>query len=222
MHACISLFLKTDKGTKNLTDVRGGKTLIGNLRIKPIYKLIKKYILDIIAMERKSWSSLILCLVIFVIMGLVGYIHFKKELVNKLKNEVEFSEAEVREKELDLNNYGLAVEHTQKEIDNPDKEVKELQDEVGKLNSAKEEKDKEVKACKDSVAGLSNDVAAMEKEKSDIDGKKTKWNEEINGLKQKLQDHSPVCAYVKTTAEDLKKEPTIKELCPQIQIVVKA
>ncbi len=102
-------------------------------------------------MERKSGWSLILCLVISVIMGLVGYIHFQKESVSKLTNEVEFSEAEVREIDLDINNYGLIVEHTQKEFDNVDKEVKELQDEVGKLNSAKEEKDKEVKACKDSV-----------------------------------------------------------------------
>uniref|UniRef100_A0A9J7ZP28 Si:ch73-347e22.8 n=1 Tax=Cyprinus carpio carpio TaxID=630221 RepID=A0A9J7ZP28_CYPCA len=166
-------------------------------------------------MERKSCSSLILCLVLFMIMGLVGFIHIKKEMVNKLINEVEFSEAEVREKDLDINNYGLAVEHTQKEIDNADKEVKELKDEVGKLNSAKDEKDKEVKACKDSVAGLNNDVAAMEKEKIDIDGKKTKWNEEINGLKQKLQDQSPVCAFVK-------KDANIKDLCPQIQTVAQA
>lgn len=84
-------------------------------------------------------------------MGLVGYIQFKKELLSKLSNEVEFVESEVREKELDKNNFGLAVEHTQQEIDNVDKEVKGLQDEVGKLNSAKEEQDKNVKACKDSI-----------------------------------------------------------------------
>ncbi|XP_050992085.1 uncharacterized protein si:ch73-347e22.8 isoform X2 [Labeo rohita] len=172
-------------------------------------------------MERKSCWSLILCLLIFGIMGLVGYIQFKKELLSKLSNEVEFVESEVREKELDKNNFGLAVEHTQQEIDNVDKEVKGLQDEVGKLNSAKEEQDKNVKACKDSIAGLSNSIAAVEKEKSDIEGQKPKWSEEINGFKQKLQDHSPVCAFVKVTAEDLKKEPTLKELCPQIQITVK-
>ncbi|KAF4100621.1 uncharacterized protein si:ch73-347e22.8 [Onychostoma macrolepis] len=175
-------------------------------------------------MERKTCSSLILCLLIFVIMGLVGYIHFKKELVSKLTNYVEFSEAEVREKNLDINDYGLTAEHAQKEFDNVDKEVKELQDEVGKLNSAKEEKDKEVKACKDSVAVLSNDVAAVEKEKSDIEGnfggEKTKWSEEVNGLKQKLQNQSPVCAFVNTTAEVLKEESTIRDLCPQIQIAV--
>lgn len=171
-------------------------------------------------MERKSCSSMLLCLLVLVIMGLVGYIHFKKELVNTLTNKVEFSEAGVREKDLDVDNYGLAVEHTQKEIDNADKEVKEIQDEVGKLNSAKEEKDKEVKACQDSVTGLNNDVAAMEKEKSDIDGKKTKWNEDINGLNQKLKDQSPVCAYLKISEEVLKKEPTIKELCSQINTVV--
>lgn len=174
-------------------------------------------------MERKS-GSLILCLVISVIMGLVGYIHFQKESVSKLTNEVEFSEAEVREKDLDINNYGLIVEHTQKEFDNVDKEVKELQDEVGKLNSAMEEKDKEVKACKDSVVVLSNDAAAMDKEKSDIEGnfggEKTKWSEGINGLKEKLQNQSPVCAFVNATAEVLKNESTIKDLCPQIQIAV--
>uniref|UniRef100_A0A673LXJ3 Si:ch73-347e22.8 n=1 Tax=Sinocyclocheilus rhinocerous TaxID=307959 RepID=A0A673LXJ3_9TELE len=172
-------------------------------------------------MERKS---LILCLIILVIMGLVGYIHFKRELASKLTNEVEFSEAEVREKDLDINNYSLTVEHTQKEIDNVDKDVKELQDEVGKLNTAKEEKDKEVKTCKDSVAELSNEVAAVEKEKSDIEGnfggEKTKWSEEINGLKQKLQNQSAVCAFVNTTAEVLKNESTIKDLCPQIQITL--
>ncbi len=82
-------------------------------------------------------------------MGLVGYIHFKKELVSKLTNEI--SKAEVRKNDLDINNYSLTVEQTQKEFDEVDKEVKEILDEVGKLNSAKEEKDKEVKACKDSV-----------------------------------------------------------------------
>lgn len=177
-------------------------------------------------MERKSCSNLILCLLIFAIMGLVGYIHFKKELVSKLINEVQSSETEVRGKDVDINDYGLIVERTQKEFDNADKEVKELQDEVGKLNSAKEEKDKEVKACKDSVAVLSNDVAAVEKEKSDTEGnfggEKTKWSEEMDGLKQKLQNQSPVCAFVNTTAEVLKKESTIKDLCPQIQIEVKS
>ncbi|KTG37063.1 hypothetical protein cypCar_00007868 [Cyprinus carpio] len=54
-----------------------------------------------------------------------------------------------------------------------------------------------------------------EKEKIGIDGKKTKWNEEINGLKQKLQDQSPVCAFVK-------KDANIKDLCPQIQTVAQA
>lgn len=107
-------------------------------------------------MERKTCSPLLLCLVMLVIMGLVGYIHFKKELVSKLTNEVEFSEAEAREKDLDINNYSLTVEHTQKEFDKVDKEVKEIPDEVGKLNSAKEEKDKEVKACKDSVVSEKN------------------------------------------------------------------
>ncbi len=102
-------------------------------------------------MERKSYSPLMLCLVILVSVGLVGYIHFKMELVSKLTNEVEFSEAEVREIDLDINNYGFTVEHTQKKFDKLDKEVKAIPDEVGKLNSAKEEKDKEVKACKDSV-----------------------------------------------------------------------
>ncbi len=102
-------------------------------------------------MERKSYSSLMLCLVILVIMGLVGYIHFKRELVSKLTNEVEFSEAEVREIDMDINNYGFTVEYTQKEFDKVDKEVKAIPEEVRKLNSAKEEKDKEVKACKDSV-----------------------------------------------------------------------
>lgn len=174
-------------------------------------------------MERKPCSSPMLCLVILVIMGLVGYIHFKKELVSKLTNEI--SKAEVRKNDLDINNYSLTVEQTQKEFDEVDKEVKEILDEVGKLNSAKEEKDKEVKACKDSVAVLSNDVAAVEKEKSDIEGnfggEKTKWSEEINGLKEKLQNQSPVCAFVNATPEILKNESTIKDLCPQIQIEVK-
>ncbi|XP_052439329.1 myosin-2 heavy chain, non muscle [Carassius gibelio] len=175
-------------------------------------------------MERKSCWSLILCLIILVITGLVGNIHINKEFVNKLTNEVEFSERKERQKDLDIKDYSLAIEHTQKEIDSVDKEVKELQDEVGKLNTAKEEKDKEVKACKDSVAVLSNDVAAVEKEKSDIEGnfgvEKTKWSEEMNGLKQKLQNQSLVCAFVNATADVLKDEPTIKDLCPQIQTTV--
>ncbi len=91
-------------------------------------------------MERKSYSSLMLCLVILVIMGLVGYIHFKRELVSKLTNEVEFSEAEVREIDMDINNYGFTVEYTQKEFDKVDKEVKAIPEEVRKLNSAKEGK----------------------------------------------------------------------------------
>ncbi|XP_043073070.1 uncharacterized protein si:ch73-347e22.8 [Puntigrus tetrazona] len=172
-------------------------------------------------MERKSCWSLNLCLIIFLIMGLVGYIHFKKELVSTLTNEVEFSEAEVREKDMDIKNYGLAVEHTQKEFDDVDKEVKELQDEVGKLNSAKEEKDKEVKACTDSKAALSTDIAAVEKEKSEIEGEKTKWVEEINGLKQKIENQSPVCAFVNITSEVLQKEPTMKDLCAQNAVEVK-
>ncbi|XP_073677348.1 uncharacterized protein [Garra rufa] len=173
-------------------------------------------------MERKAYWSLILCLLIFGIMGLVGHIHFKKELVSKLSNEVEFAEAEVREKKLDKDNYNLAVQHTQQEIDTVNKEVKELEDEIGKLNQAKEEKDKEVKTCKDSMPGLSNDIAAVEKEKNDIEGQKAKWIEEMNGLKQKLQGPSPVCAFANITEENVKKEPTIKDLCPKIQIVVKA
>uniref|UniRef100_A0A8C2DX47 Si:ch73-347e22.8 n=1 Tax=Cyprinus carpio TaxID=7962 RepID=A0A8C2DX47_CYPCA len=176
-------------------------------------------------MERKSCWSLILCLIILVIMGLVGNKHIKKEMMSELTNEVELSEGEVREKDLDINKYRLTVEHTQKQIDNVDKEVKELQDEIGKLNAAKEEKDKGVKACKDSVAVLNNDVAAVEKEKSNIEGKfggeKTKWSEEMNGLKQKLQNQSPVCAFVNTTAEVLNSDSTIKDLCPQIQVAVK-
>ncbi|KAK2887465.1 hypothetical protein QQF64_013372 [Cirrhinus molitorella] len=175
-------------------------------------------------MERRACWSLILCLTIFGIIGLVGFIHIKKELMNKLTNEVEFAEAEVREKQLDTDNYNLAVEHTQLEIDNADKEINTLKDEVGKLNQAKEEKDKEVKACKDSVTGLSNDIAAVEKEKSDngglFEGQKTKWSEEINNLKQKLQNPSPICAFVNITGEELKKEPTIMDLCPQIVVKV--
>ncbi|XP_048058393.1 uncharacterized protein si:ch73-347e22.8 [Megalobrama amblycephala] len=174
-------------------------------------------------MDRKSCSPLILCLIVAVIMGLLAYMHFNKELLNKLTNEMEFVEAEVRETEHSIESYNLAVEHTQKEMDNADKEVKELQDEVGKLTSSKEEKDKEVKACKDSVAVLNNDVTAVEKEKSDTDGnfasEKTKWSEELNGLTKQLQESSQVCAYVKISAEDLKKVPTLKDLCPQIQII---
>ncbi len=41
-------------------------------------------------------------------------------------------------------------------------------------------------------------------------GEKTKWSEEINGLKEKLQNQSPVCAFVNATPEILKNESTIK------------
>ncbi len=41
-------------------------------------------------------------------------------------------------------------------------------------------------------------------------GEKTKWSEEINGLKEKLQNQSPVCAFVNATKEILKNESTIK------------
>ncbi|XDV34161.1 hypothetical protein PO909_004358 [Leuciscus waleckii] len=172
-------------------------------------------------MEKKSCWPLILGLVIVMIMGLLGFMHLKRESVNKLANEMEFAEAAVRETELGLENYGLAVEHTQTEMDNAEKEVKELQDEVGKLTSAKEGKEKEVQACKDSAAGLNNEVTVVEKEKSDVDGnfagEKTKWSEEINRLKQQLQDNSPVCAHAKILPKDLEKDLTLKDLCPQIQ-----
>lgn len=102
-------------------------------------------------MEKRSCWPLILGLNIVMIMALLGYIHLKRESVNKLANEMEFVQAAVRETDLGLENYGLAVEHTQTEMDNAEKEVKELQDEVGKLTSAKAEKDKEVQACKDSA-----------------------------------------------------------------------
>lgn len=172
-------------------------------------------------MERKSLLPLILCLAIVMIMGLLGYINFKRESVIKVANEMEFAEAAVREAELGIENYNLAVQHTQMEMDNAEKEIKELQDEVGKLTSAKEEKDKEVKACKDSVAGLNNDVTVVEKEKSDTDGnfagEKTKWSEEMNRFKQQLQERSPVCAHAKILPQDIEKDPTLKDLCPQIQ-----
>lgn len=109
-------------------------------------------------MERKSLLPLILCLAIVMIMGLLGYINFKRESVIKVANEMEFAEAAVREAELGIENYNLAVQHTQMEMDNAEKEIKELQDEVGKLTSAKEEKDKEVKACKDSVVSMSINI----------------------------------------------------------------
>ncbi|XP_056120132.1 uncharacterized protein si:ch73-347e22.8 [Rhinichthys klamathensis goyatoka] len=155
------------------------------------------------------------------IMALLGYMHIKMESVNKLANEMEFVEGALRESELGIENYYLAVQDTELKMDNAGKEIKALQDEVGKLTSAKEVKDKEVTACKDSVAGLNNDVTAVEKEKSDTDGnfagEKTKWSEEINSLKQQLQDHSPVCAHAKISSQDLEKDPTLKDLCPQIQ-----
>ncbi|ROL45811.1 hypothetical protein DPX16_11506 [Anabarilius grahami] len=177
-------------------------------------------------MERKSCWPLILCLIVAAIMGLLAYMHLNRELLNKLTNEIEFVKAAVRETEQSIESYNLEVEYTQKEMDNADKEVKELQDEVVKLTSSKEEKDKEVKACKDSVAVLNNDVTAVEKEKSDTDGnfasEKTKWSEEMNGLIKQLQESSQVCAYAKVSPEDLVKDPTLKDLCPQIQIITKA
>ncbi|XP_077051470.1 uncharacterized protein LOC143701770 [Siphateles boraxobius] len=172
-------------------------------------------------MERKSCWPLILCLAIVMIMGLLGYMHLKTESINKLGNEMDFVEAALRETELGIENYNLAVKHSQMEMDDTEKDVKELQDEVGKLTSAKEEKDKEVKACKDSVAVLNNDVTVVEKERSDTDdnfaGEKTKWSEKINSLKQQLQEHSPVCAHAKILPQDLEKDPALKILCPQIQ-----
>lgn len=167
---------------------------------------------------------MMLFLIIALMVGLVGYIHYKRELLNKLKNEMEFSDSAVREAVRGIENYGLAVEHTQKELDNTEKEVKELQDEVGKLNPAKEEKDKELKACKDSVAGLNNDIAALEKDKTDAEGnfagEKTKWEETTNGLKKQFQETSPVCAHLKK--EGFEKEPSLKDICPPLQTAAEA
>ncbi|KAK7139250.1 hypothetical protein R3I93_016397 [Phoxinus phoxinus] len=172
-------------------------------------------------MDRKSCLPLILCLIIVMITALLGYIHLKRESVNKLANEMEFAEAAMRDTELSLENYNLADQRAQMDIDNAGKEVKELQDEVGKLTSAKEEKDKEVKACQESMTGLNNEVAVLEKEKSDTDGhfagEKTKWSEEISRFKQQLQENSPICAHAKISPKDLEKDPTLKDLCPQVQ-----
>ncbi|XP_067282269.1 uncharacterized protein si:ch73-347e22.8 [Pseudorasbora parva] len=170
-------------------------------------------------MERKSCWPLILCISVVMGIGLLGYMHLKKELVYKLTSEMEFVEAAVRETLLGIENFNLAVQHTETELGNADKEIKTLQDENGKLNSALDGKKKEVKACKDSVAGLNNDIKAVEKDKGDTDGRfageKTKWVEEINVLKRQFQEHSPVCAHVKIRPEE--KDPTIYDLCPQIQ-----
>lgn len=101
-------------------------------------------------------------------MGLLGYMHFNRELLNKLTNEIEFVEAAERETKHSIENYNLAAENTQKEMNNAEKEVKELQDEVGKLTSSKEEKDKEVKACKDSVVSNVDPPGYIDKENVQI------------------------------------------------------
>ncbi|KAG1948695.1 uncharacterized protein si:ch73-347e22.8 [Pimephales promelas] len=172
-------------------------------------------------MEKRSSLPLILCLTIVLIMALLGYIHIKRQSVNKLAKEIESVETALRESNLGLENYYLELQKTELDIDNAGKNIKELTDEIGKLTSANEVMNKEVTACKDSVAGLNNDVAAVEKEKSDINGnflgEKTKWSEEMNRLKQQIQEHSPVCAHAKISSQDLEKDPTLKDLCPQIQ-----
>lgn len=119
-------------------------------------------------MERRSCWPLILCLIVAMIMGLLGYMHFNRELLNKLTNEIEFVEAAERETKHSIENYNLAAENTQKEMNNAEKEVKELQDEVGKLTSSKEEKDKEVKACKDSVVSNVDPPGYIDKENVQI------------------------------------------------------
>ncbi|XP_056335737.1 uncharacterized protein si:ch73-347e22.8 [Danio aesculapii] len=175
-------------------------------------------------MERRSCWCMLLFLIIALAVGLVGYIHYKRELVNKLNNEMEFSDSAVREAVMGVQNFGLAVEHTQKELDNTEKEIKELQDEVGKLNPPKEEKDKELKACKDLVAGLNNDIAAVEKDKTDTEGnfagEKTKWEETTNGLKKQMQETSPVCAHLKK--DSFEKEPSLKDICPPLSTPAQA
>lgn len=47
-------------------------------------------------------------------------------------------------------------------------------------------------------------------------GEKTKWSEEMNGLKQKLQEFSPVCAHAKIYPKDIEKDPTLKWVFEEI------
>ncbi|TRY96380.1 hypothetical protein DNTS_029314 [Danionella cerebrum] len=149
--------------------------------------------------ERRCGWCFILCFLLILITTIIGYIHFKREQMNKMASELEFSEAAVREAAVGVNNYAFVIEKVQKELDDAETELKELQGEVEKLNPEKDQKDKELQAWA-------------------FAGEKASWTEALNIQRKLLQETSPACAYVK---EKSRQEPSLLDLCPHLETLVK-
>lgn len=103
-------------------------------------------------MERRSCCSLLSVLLLAAVtLGLMGYKHIQMELINKLKSQFKFSEANELKTDLDLTNLDLELQNRQLEMDITNKEVEGLEVEVKKMVLEQQKMENEVKECQGSL-----------------------------------------------------------------------
>lgn len=144
-----------------------------------------------------------LCLLSAVGLSVFGFTHIQNQLTTNLKADLEVSELKEKKAELDIKNLDIELQNMQMQLEISLTEVKGLEDEVKLLTSDQENMAKEAKLCQDLVVTLNDEITVIVKDKSDNEGNfnavKSKWTEQINGLKKQLEERSPLCAFVKNS-----------------------
>ncbi|KAK2854860.1 hypothetical protein Q7C36_006729 [Tachysurus vachellii] len=163
--------------------------------------------------------AVVLGLMVASIMGLLGIIHSRRDLVHEMitSNHLESVKNKVS---IDLLKelQGNIAEATSR-VDETKKQTEEFTEKVRTTQKAADGKKAELNTCNNDLSQIKAEIGSLEAERSKTDTefqqKKSNLNEQINKLKKELEIHSKVCDYIKKTSVEGMKlcgiEPQVEQ-----------
>ncbi|XP_045081934.1 pollen-specific leucine-rich repeat extensin-like protein 1 isoform X2 [Coregonus clupeaformis] len=155
--------------------------------------------------------------------ALLGLINVRRKEEAKEQKHLSFETIKLRVTRDVLGEYHHEVIRAHNLLDKTKAQVDTLGSELPPLQAAEAKKKSELEACQGEKKHAADEVGAVEAEnsnsKTEFEKQKAAWEAEVTSLKQQVEQHSKVCAFVKKDSVEGRKlcgdEPPKQEAAPK-------
>ncbi|XP_047666699.1 repetitive organellar protein [Tachysurus fulvidraco] len=165
--------------------------------------------------------AVVLGLMVASIMGLLGIIHSRTNLVQEMTKSNHLENVKIQVSTDLLKELQGNIAEATGRVDETKKQTEELTDKVKKTQEAADGKKAELNTCNNDLSQIKTEIGSLEAERSKTDTefqkKKSDLNEQINKLKKEFEIQSKVCDYIQKTSVEGMKLCGIEPAVPQVE-----